>query len=359
MDSRIKLAVFGAGYWGTKLSREYAAIENSTGEVKLSYVVDTSVGALDQVKQELSNPIYPSTDATFSCDYSEVLEDSELDAVHIALPNQLHYPVARAAMDSGKHVLLEKPISTTSREAFKLTRLAEEKGLVFLVGHIFRFNNALRTVKQTLREGRMGRIFYANLDWATFMEVLPKERDIIFDLAPHPIDVLNFLLDEWPENVDAVGDSYVQKEDNSEEMAFVHLEYPDQILASIYLSWIHHGLKERSVKLVCEKGTITCDALRQTVKLDYDHNINEIPVFPFDGIDPVTPNKMGSAETSRKSGANNTIRDMQYHFLERIASRGPQINGGMIGAQTVVVLENITAAMRAGRKLRVQQLVSV
>jgi UDP-N-acetylglucosamine 3-dehydrogenase len=356
VDNRIRLAVFGAGYWGSKLTREYASIENSTGEVKLSYVVDSSQSALDRIRDELSKPIYPSTKPTFSTDYYKALEDKELDAVHIALPNQLHYSVARAALESGKNVLLEKPISTTSREAFKLTRLAEERGLTLLVGHIFRFNNSLRTVKEILRSGKMGKVFYANLNWATFMEKLPQDRDIIFDLAPHPVDVLNFLLDEWPENVDAVGDSYVQKKANAEEMAFVHLEYPDEILASIYLSWIHHGAKERSIKVICEKGTISCDALMQTIRLDYEHESSEIPVFPFDIVDPATANKLSSE--GKKQGANNTIRDMQYHFIERIKGRGPELNSGTVGAQTVAVLENITAAMRAGRKLKMQQFVT-
>ncbi|MDG6907707.1 MAG: Gfo/Idh/MocA family oxidoreductase [Nitrososphaerota archaeon] len=344
----VRIAVLGAGYWGTKLCREYAAIENSTGEVQLSYVVDFSESALEKIRKELEQPVYPSTSPTYSSDYQRVLDDPNVEAVHIALPNDLHYQIASEALRKGKHVLLEKPIATNSREAFKLARLAEELGLVLQVGHIFRFNNAIRTVKEVMRSGRLGRIFYANLSWATYMEPLPVGRDIVFDLAPHPVDILNYLLDEWPSRVDACGDSYIQKKENSEEVATVNLEYPDQVLAHLYLSWIHHGAKERKVNLICEKGTITCNALDQKIQLDYDHTSVEVPVFPFD-ISNIIADKSERPKDG-VIGANNTIRDMEYHFIEQIRKRGPQMSSALVGARTVQVLEEITAAMRTRRK---------
>lgn len=354
---KVKLAVFGTGYWGTKLCKEYSGIESTTGDAELCYVVDSSEYALGAIRKELDKQKnYSTSSIVFSQNYKEVLADPSIDAVHIALPNQLHYEIAHQALESGKNVLIEKPIATTSREAFKLARYAEERGLVLQVGHIFRFNNAIRTVKEVMRSGRLGKIYYANLNWATFMEPLPKERDIVFDLAPHPVDILNYLLDEWPIGVDAIGDSYVQQKENSEEVAFVNLEFPERILAHLYLSWIHHGAKERTVKLICEKGTITCNALEQKIQLDYDHTSVEIPVFPFE-LNNMILDKRGSAEpkrTERVLGANNTIRDMQYHFISQIRKRGPQMSSGLVGARTVQVLEEITEAMRARRMARLR-----
>ena len=313
MEGKVKLAVFGAGYWGTKLCREYAAIENSTAQIQLAYVVDAFDIALDKIKQELENPVYRSSSPKYTSDYQEVLNDPEIAGVHIALPNELHYQVATEALKKGKNVLLEKPISTTSRDAFKLARLAEELGLVLQVGHIFRFNNAIRTVKEVIRSGRLGRIFYANLSWATYLQPLPTGRDIVFDLAPHPVDILNYLLDEWPSRVDACGDSYVQRKENAEEVATVNLEFPDQVLAHLYLSWIHHGAKERKVDLICENGTITCNALEQKIQLDYDHTSVEVPVFPFD-----ISNMIADKRERPKDGVlgdNNTIRAMEQHLI--------------------------------------------
>jgi UDP-N-acetylglucosamine 3-dehydrogenase len=350
---KVKLAVFGAGYWGTKLSREYHIIENTTGEVQLCYVVDASELALNNLRKDLEKSPFPSVATTkFISDYWQVLVDPEIEAIHIALPNQLHYQVAREALERGKNVLIEKPISTTSRDAFKLARLAEEKGLVLQVGHIFRFNNAIRTLKEILRSGKLGKVFYANLQWATYEPSLSKNRDIVFDLAPHPVDILNYLLDEWPIRVEANGDSYLNERENLEDVAIVNLEFPDRILAHLYLSWIDHGAKERMVKIICEKGTLTCNALMQKIQLNYDHSSVEIPAFPFDLnnllVSKDETNKQG-ADATKVLGTNNTMRDMQYHFISQIRKRGPQMSSALVGARTVEVLEEITDAMRKRR----------
>src|SRR5207245_3702405 len=107
-----------------------------------------------------------------------------------------------------------------------------------------------------------------------------------------------------------------------EEVAFINLEYPDLFLANVYLSWIQHGSKERSVQIVCENGTIICDVLNQTLKV-------------------LTREKPLGREEFEDILPNNTIRDMEMHFIDRIRGRGPLFNSAMIGAQTVQVLENI------------------
>ena len=346
----VSIAVIGAGYWGTKLCREYLAIERLTGDASLRYVVDASPAALDAIAKELGK-----CHARFVEHYEDALRDKELDAVHIALPNELHYPVAKLALESGKHVLLEKPIATSSRQAFKLAQMADAKGLVLQVGHIFRFNNAVRTLRDAIRDGRIGKPLYADLEWTTYMPP-PKGRDIVFDLAPHPVDVLNYLLDEWPVAADAIGKSYLRKAQDKEEMASINLEFPDGFLAHIYLSWIHHGAKERRIVVVGEKGTVVVDALNQAVRLLTEDGEREVPLTAIDSTGFIEANQnQANTKPSRavpraskkgRVGANNTIRDMQLHFIERVRGRGPSLNSALIGAETVAVLENITRAMR-------------
>jgi len=141
----VRIAVIGAGYWGTKLIHEYSLLSKSSDGAFLDSVVDVSKERLNAVRAELNND-----DVNFCNDYGEVLRDGKIDAVHIALPNHLHYETARTALESGKHVLVEKPMTTSSREALKLACLSEKKGLVLQVGHIFRFNNALRKVGEII-----------------------------------------------------------------------------------------------------------------------------------------------------------------------------------------------------------------
>ena len=312
---KVGIAVVGAGYWGTKLCHEYLYLS----DVSLRWVADISAGKLDVLKSQIDDD-----GVKFCTDYTEALKDSEVDAVHVAIPNHLHYEFARRALESGKHVLLEKPMTTSSREAFKLASLSEEKGLVLQVGHIFRFNNALRKVREIMSRGELGKILYSNLAWAMYMAP-PDDRDIVFDLAPHPVDVLNYLLDEWPIGLSAIGNSCLRRIAGREDIAFINLEFPDHVLANVYVSWIDHGRKERSVQLVGEKASLECDALNQTVTISTHEE----------------------ARHETQVQANNTIRDMQLHFIDRIRGRGPQFNSPLIGAATVQVLEAIVHSMKS------------
>ena len=347
----IRIAVIGAGYWGAKLAREYAAIESSTNEASLSMVVDSYAPALNSVSAELGQ-----NGRTFSTDYQDAIRSDRVDAVHIALPTPLHYATARSALEAGKHVLVEKPMASTSREAFKLASLAEQTGLVLQVGHIFRFNAALKMVRKMIHEGRIGKVYYAKLEW-TVDQIPSGDRDIVFDLAPHPIDVLNYLLDEWPVNVEAMGESYHRKKDSLEEMAFINLEFPDRITSNVYLSWIQPGSKDRLIRVVGEEGTLFCDALSQTVTLHTKKGASEVPSSLFPKLQS---NGNGHAPDLMNDGKvpNNTMRDMQLHFVDTIKNRGPELNSAFIGARTVEVLEAITRAMRMRRGVQTQQRYS-
>lgn len=319
----VRIAVIGAGYWGTKLAHEYSLLSKSIAGVSLRSVVDVSRERLNALKSELKND-----GIEFCSDYREVLGDGEIDAVHIALPNQLHYETARMALESGKHVLVEKPMTTSSREALKLASLSEEKGLVLQVGHIFRFSKALHKVREIISQGILGKIFYADVIWASYTKP-PKDRDIVFDLAPHPIDVLNYLLDEWPTTVSAIGSSFLRNEVDREEVAFVNLRFPNSVLANVCVSWIDHGAKERSVRLVGEKASLECDALNQTVTIHTQEQTQKAEVV-----------------------ANNTIRDMQLHFIDRIRGRGPLFASPLVGVATVQVLEAITHSIKTESPVR-------
>jgi predicted dehydrogenase len=318
MLQTVRMAVIGAGYWGTKLVHEYSLLSKAIDGVSLDWVADISSERLNVLRLQLGNDC-----VNFCNDYREVLRDSKIDAVHIALPNHLHYEAAKLALELGKHVLVEKPLTTSSKQALELADLAEEKRLVLQVGHIFRFNNSLRKVKEILAQEVLGPVFYARLEWATWFSP-PSDRDIVFDLGPHPIDVLHYVLDSWPITLNAVGKSYLRGEEGKEEMMFVNLEFPRGILASVYASWIDRGAKERSLRLVGEKASLECDALNQTVAVSSPEE------------------KMVRIDVS----ANNTIRDMQLHFLGRIRGSRSELNGAMVGVTTVQILEAITQSIR-------------
>jgi len=148
LNDRIGVAVVGVGYWGRKLVEEYLLLSKRRSDVELVAVADVSKERLMRISSEFGLPT-----SMLYADHHELLGDDRVDAVHIATPNETHFRIARDFLEAGKHVLLEKPMATSSREAFKLARMAEELDLVLLVGHIFRFKTPLRRPGTLSRRG--------------------------------------------------------------------------------------------------------------------------------------------------------------------------------------------------------------
>jgi UDP-N-acetylglucosamine 3-dehydrogenase len=166
---------------------------------------------------------------------------------------------------SGKNILLEKPMCLTSGDAFRLARSAEKANLVLLIGHIFRFNNAINKVKEMYEKKEITGVRCVELRWASSMPP-PADRDILFDLAPHPIDILNHIFEEWPLQVYVRGQSYQRKKVGQEEVAYITLDFPGDLIASVTLSWLHHGHRERTVNIITEKSAIRMESVEQTIR---------------------------------------------------------------------------------------------
>jgi len=313
MDKPVGVAVIGAGYWGKKFTSEYLAAERR-GNVRLVKVCDPSISALGALLVIKETALVGQSRLTQ--DISEVLHDPEISAVHIATPNSTHFEIAKMALEAGKNVLVEKPMTLRSRESFELINLARSKGLVIHVGHIFRFNSALRLARQVMDRGDLGRIFYARIQWTD--QAFYPDRDIIFDLGPHPVDILNQLLGGWPEKLTGMTRGY---RGDQGEVAYIIGEFPNNIFAHVELSWLHPN-KVREVTIVGSDQTLVVDCLNQRVSLSNDHSREELPV-----------------------PGNNTMESEIDHFIDSIVKGDISSQSGLVGAQTVEVLESIRSAM--------------
>ncbi|MGQ4892273.1 MAG: Gfo/Idh/MocA family protein [Candidatus Njordarchaeia archaeon] len=324
MDKTLNVAVIGAGYWGTKLVREYLAASKEREDINLKAIYDVDFNRLKTLAKELSLP-----EGILTTSYEDILGRDDINAVHIATPNETHYDLAMQAINANKHIVLEKPMTLSSRKAFRLAREAEKKNIILLVDHIFRFNNALNATKELLESGKFGNLYYMTLKWSAYLEP-PTNRDIIFDLAPHPIDIVNYLTEEWPAKVYGNGKSYIRGKVGLEEMAFITAELPDDVLVNIELSWIDYGKKTRVVNIVTEKGTLVIDTLAQTLTIYSNSQKKEIPITP-----------------------NNTIRDMICHFADRVLNNEPPLNSATVGAMTVFILEKIRESVEKGETVEI------
>jgi UDP-N-acetylglucosamine 3-dehydrogenase len=318
---RTNVAVIGAGYWGKKIVYEYSQLAKENSEVKLFAVCDLAK----------ENLLLCSNDygVSYVCSSLEdILSSPEIDAVNICTPSETHFKISKAALEAGKHILVEKPMSLTSSEAYELYDLAKAKDLVISVGHIYRFNNALKKVRNLIKDGYFGDIYYLKLQWTTLCPS-PEGRDILTDLAPHPFDIINYLLHEWPSKILCKAKTYRRKE--LEEVAYCIAELGNGVMAHIELSWLLPG-KIREVKVMGSKRCAKIDCLRQVIKVVEDGESYDLPV-----------------------DVNNTIKDELEHFIACIGngkSGKPKCenrNGGLLGANVVRLLEIARRSIKTER----------
>jgi len=325
MDSQINLALLGSGYWGSKLAEEYLQLEEDNSNFKFSRIVDPDRKRLDVIQKKLglrSSMLHDNVEGS--------LHSEEINAIHVAVPNEAHFNIANEALNHNKHVLLEKPMAMTSRDAFKLARTAEKNGKILLVGHIFRFNSALIKAKELLDKGRIGKINYLQLSWADSLIPLPN-RDIIFDLLPHPVDIINFLTEDWPSSIYVHSKSYARPaEKEKEDVAFIIMEMPDGKSAQISLSWIQPGIKQRSVIITGSDGTMIIDTISQ-----------DLFICDSKGRKKITVAK------------NNTIRTMLTHFVNCIFGNETPNNSSLVGAMTVGILSSARRSLFETRVMKI------
>jgi UDP-N-acetylglucosamine 3-dehydrogenase len=321
----VKIAIIGAGYWGRKVIREILDLSRTTGNVELYAVADNSPTILDQCQKEFGN-------LDFRLDYRTLLSDKELNAVHICTPNSTHYEVASAFLAEGKNTLVEKPLTLKSTDAYKLVKLAKQNNRVLCTGHIHRFNNGVKELQRAISSGVLGELYYLRLEWTGFL--LPQsQREVITDLAPHPFDISNYLLNAWPTKISCRGKGFRTKD--NEEVAFLNTEYSNGLCMHIEVSWLDRQ-KRRNVTVVGSEGIARLDCGDQTAVLQRGDQVDRVNITP-----------------------SNTLRMEISHFAECInhSSRSESysnLSDGLLGAQVVTLLEAARESLRRERTIPVQ-----
>jgi predicted dehydrogenase len=311
LEESINVGVLGAGYWGRKVISEYLQLEKTNPKIHLAKVCDLKDDNLTFCKEKL----YVGKEK-LSSEYTDLLCSDEIDAVHICTPNDTHYEFCLRALNEDKHVLLEKPMALNTKDAWELCDVAERKHLCLQVGYIYRFNNAMKMIRKLILQNYFGNLYYFKMQWTTLMPT-PLGRDIIFDLGPHPVDIINYLLQQWPLKVSCTTRAYRRK--SLEEIAYISMEFSDKIMAHVELSWLQPG-KVRELSIMGEKLTAIVNCLDQTIRIYEDNN---------------------SGNYSLNVKQNNTIFDEVKHFVNSIHDKNNHENPGPVGANNVTVLEHL------------------
>lgn len=261
----LNIGVIGAGYWGPNLIRNLGV--SSRSRVKMC--ADLESGRLAHMSE-----VFPHVRTTQN--YREILEDPEITAVAIATPVSTHYKLAMDALQARKHVFVEKPLAQSSEQCMELAQLATQRNLVLMVGHTFVYTAAVNKIRDLVQAGDLGEILYINSTRVN-LGVFQPDINVIWDLAPHDLAIMNYILDARPERVAAHGRSYIRP--GIEDVAFVDLEYPNRIIANIHVSWLD-PCKIRRTTVVGSKKMLVYDDVPSLEKIRvYDKGVTVPPHY--------------------------------------------------------------------------------
>ncbi len=256
----LKVGIVGCGYWGPNLLRNFSQLSDSD----VVRCADLSEDRLAHMKT-----LYPDVQATR--DHNELIGSDDIDAVVIATPPKTHVDIAMKALEAGKHVFVEKPLATSVADSEKLVKTAKEKNLVLMVGHTFVFTAAVNKIKDLIDSGELGDILYINTTRVN-LGLFQENINVVWDLAPHDISILNYVLDSMPEGVAAHGHAYIRK--NVEDVAFLYFKYPGSIMAHVHVSWLNPN-KIRKTTVVGSKKMLVYDDISSLEKIRiYDKGVD-------------------------------------------------------------------------------------
>jgi predicted dehydrogenase len=330
MADQIGVAVIGGGYWGVNHIRVF----NELPEARLVVICDQHQERL----RELGRRFQP---VALTSEIDEVLSMRGVGAVVVCTGAASHYAITRRCLLAGKHVLVEKPLTTRSTEAEELIELAAARDRVLMVGHTFVYNPAVRKIKEYVSSGNVGRIYYL---YATRTNLGPIRTDVsaLWDLAPHDISIFGYLLDDSPNWVSAVGVRMLQNQ--YADAGFISLGYAGGVVGHIHVSWATPN-KVREIVVVGSNERIVFDDINPTERVrvfekgvacveQEASSFGEHQLLIRDG-DIVSP----------KIEASEPLKNECYHFLDCIAAGRQPLTGGGAGLEVVRVMEAIDRSL--------------
>lgn len=333
----VKIAVIGCGYWGPNLIRNFSQLE----DIELAYVCDLDGTKLARLKKN-----YPNVKTAQN--YADILKDREVSGVCIATPLETHYKIAKEFLLNGKNVLVEKPFVQNSAEAEELIGIAEKNNLVLMVDHIFIYTDAVRKIKELVDKGELGKLYYFDSERIN-LGLIRKDANVIWDLATHDIAIIDYLFNQKPVGVSALGSSHVLSE--KEEMAHITLKHEGGFMSHIHVSWLS-PVKIRKILVVGDKKMVLYDDVEPTEKIKiYDKGIDVRPAE----ITPFAPLYRGGDIVIPNLDQTEALKRLAEHFIDCIKSGRKPLTDGRAGLRTVKILEAIQKSLDASGQL--QQIV--
>ncbi len=325
----ISVGVIGFGYWGPNMARN--AHENP--DLNLRVVCDQDPQALARASQR-----FPGIKTCAAA--GELFSDDSLDAVIIATPVSSHFDLASQALMAGKHVLVEKPMTDSIASALELARLADEQGKVLMVDHTFVYSPAVQMLKQIIDSGELGDILYYD-SVRINLGLFQHDINVIWDLAPHDISIMNFAIGKQPRKVWAHGSSHVGN--HLENVAYVTLDFPDDFLAHFHVNWLA-PVKIRQTLIGGSRKMVVYNDMEPTEKIKiYDRGID---LVPQEGIyHTLIQYRTGDISIPHLDNREPLKLELE-HFAQCITDGQRPWTDSTAGLQVVRVLEGAQSSIR-------------
>lgn len=329
----MRVGVAGCGYWGSK----HVRVLHATPGVSRVVVIEAQADIRANIGQT-----FPAAVAFASLD--DALQADALDALIVATPPATHAAVALQAVEAGIHVLVEKPLATTTADAAKLVSAAEEMGIALMAGHTFQYNAAVWRLRDAVQSGEIGDVHY--LDSARLnLGLYQSDVNVIWDLAPHDVSLANFVLGEEPCAVTAWGSAYAAPV--HEDVALIRLDYPSGVMGTLRVSWLDPCKVRRTTVVGSEKMAVYNDLNdNERIKL-YDHGVTH----PHGEVHEMPLSYRYGDVTAPYVDFKEPLLVEDTHFVQSILDGTPPETSGRDGLSVVRILEAANESLATGQTI--------
>lgn len=330
----INIGVIGFGYWGPNIVRNFSAVEG----VNVVLICDNNPDALKKVRN-ISPHLKVCTD------YSDIINSTEIDVVAIVTPVFTHYELAKDALENGKHVFVEKPFTSTTKEAEELIELADKKNLKIMVDHTFLFTGAVRKIKELTDSDILGDLYYYDSTRIN-LGLFQHDINVVWDLAPHDFSIMDYVIKEKPTALLAIGAKHFSAD--LESIAYITLFFDNNLIAHFNVNWLS-PVKIRNTLIGGEKKMLLWNDLEADERIKiYDKGVK---VNSKEGIRKILVEyRSGDIIVPRVVHTEALKLEAEY-FIDCILNNKTPFNDGRAGLRVLKLLEATDRSLKNNGKM--------
>ena len=333
--AELRVGVIGYGYWGPNVARNLHGLENC----EVVAISDKNPATLRRARQA-----YPGVELTADC--SELLTSTQIDAIAVVTPVWTHFELAKAALQNGKHVFVEKPFTSTAQQAEELIALADRNRLKIMVDHTFLFTGAVRKIRQLVDDGTLGDLYYYDSTRVN-LGLFQHDINVAWDLAPHDLSILDYIIQKKPEAVVATGEKHLN---GLVDVAFITIYFPGNVIAHVNVNWLS-PVKVRTTLIGGEKRMLVWNDLEVDEKIKvYDKGIR---MSNGHGVYEMLVSYRSGDMWAPKVEQTEALKAELEYFIDCILNDQTPLNDGLAGLRVVKMLEAAEQSLKErGKTIR-------